>query len=246
MGETGSPTLEGGFTGFSRHAFARGVAPVAFPSGVAGADADPDFLPAWEAAEVEAAFFAGVGVLPVGAGRVGIGGGVLDLVVFDDAGLAVALAGELAVVVAHGQFEAGGLVGDGLRRGRAFHTHEGGLHVGHGGGDFADFGGQGDGVVRDGFLRCVPFLGGQGDLVFSRAQFGLPGFQAVHLGMQGGDSSREAGKDLLLGGGGEDGTDAGDQRWHREVLQINDDVKHGCGWLRVQDLLIGPRIIISH
>ena len=57
MGETGSPTLEGGFTGLSRHGFARRVAPVAFARGVAGAD--PGFLAARETAEVEAALFAG-------------------------------------------------------------------------------------------------------------------------------------------------------------------------------------------
>lgn len=220
MGETGPPTLEAGFTCLSRHAFARRVAPVAFASGVAGADADPDFFAARQAGEIEAAFFAGVGVLPVRAGRVGIDGGELDLVVFDDAGLSVALAGELAVIVAHLEFEAGGLVGDGLRRGWSFDTHEGGLHLGFGSGEFADVGGQVDGGVRDGFLRLVPFLGGHGDLVFSLAQFGLPGFQCVHLGIQGGDVCREAGKSRLLGSGGEDGTDAGDQRRHREVLQV--------------------------
>lgn len=53
---------------FSRHPLARGVAPVAFASGVAGAEADPDFLAAGEAGELEAALFAGVGMKPVGSG----------------------------------------------------------------------------------------------------------------------------------------------------------------------------------
>jgi hypothetical protein len=66
VGETDSPTLEGGFTGFSRHAFARGVAPVAFATGVAGADADPDFFAARETGEVEVAVF---GVFEVQAVR---------------------------------------------------------------------------------------------------------------------------------------------------------------------------------
>lgn len=134
----------------SRHPLARRIAPAAFASGIDGADVDPDFLAAGEASEFEAALFAGVGELPVRVWAEGVTRGVLDLVVVDDAGLAVAVAGDLAVVIAHGEFEAGGLIWDGLWRRGAFHTHEGGIHLGLGVGCLADIGGEVDGSFDDG------------------------------------------------------------------------------------------------
>ena len=55
-----------------RHAFTGGVTPVPFATGVAGAEANPDFLAGGEVAEFKAALFAGVGVLPGGAGPEGL------------------------------------------------------------------------------------------------------------------------------------------------------------------------------
>ncbi len=225
------------------HTLAGGVAPGAVATGVAGAEADPDFLAGGQAGEIKTGFFADAGMLPVGIGAEGISGGELDLKELDDAGLAVALAGELALFVAHAELEAGGLVRHGFGCGLALHTQEGGLDFGFGGGELADLGGEFIGTGEDFFLGVVPRAGGHGDGIFFGAQIGFFAFQSIHLGIERGDLGGETCEDRHLGGGSEDGTDARDERGHGEVSQIKDDVEHIFDGLSVEDFLVAPRIV---
>ena len=86
-----------------------------------------------------------------------------------------------------------------------------------GSGGFADVFGEDDGSVVDGFFSGISGLRGHGDFIFGGAQFDLFGFECYHQGFQGGDLAGETGKDRLLGSGGEDGFDAGDEGRHGEV-----------------------------
>ena len=61
---------------------------------------------------IEAAFLAGVGVLPVGRGAEGVAGGVSDLVVVHDARLAIAWAGDFPIGISHLEVEARRMVGE--------------------------------------------------------------------------------------------------------------------------------------
>ena len=228
----------------SWHPLARWVAPGAFAAGVAGAHFHPHFLAGRQARELEPAFLARVGQLPAGVGRVGVAGGVADFVVFHDAGLAVALAGEFAFFVAHGEFEAGRGVGHGLGAGRAFHAQFGGIHLGLGGGELADIGAEDDELGFHAFLRLVA---GRGRGFRRRLRGGLESLLVLEQGdggVEGGELGGEAGEDGLAGDAGADVFGPLDELRVGEVGQVEDDVEHRFG-LGVEDFLEGAGIVKS-
>ena len=104
----------------SRHNLRRGVAPRAGAGGADGADAHPDFRAAGQTRQGDGGFRHARPALPTGR-RDGVGAD-LDLVGFRTAH-AVPLRVELAVRIAHGEGEVGGLVRHTDGGGRGFDVH---------------------------------------------------------------------------------------------------------------------------
>lgn len=205
-------------------AFAGGVGPWGFAGGVAGADADPDFFAGGQVLDVEGGAEAGGGGCPGGGGEVGVGLGVFDFEEVDEAGLAVAVAGEFAVFVAGGELEVLGDAGGGALGGFVF---EAGTDVEDdvfAGGVFAEVVGEGGEVFFDVFVSFVAEDGLGFDGVFGVAEVGFFLLKEGELAKEGGEEGAHGGKVGFHPGLGADGADFGDEGGDGEVFGIQYDV----------------------